>query len=136
MITLKNGDKWIIDDRELEAAEKAGISYEKACEGNLPETSVDDFVRELLDDRSSCFPRKLTDWEGGYWDCNFDPYKEVLGSLAAHTLTTDFFTAYEMPSGEVLVVYKGADSGGYDVTTKVATFASREEYMKAVSFKE
>ncbi len=131
MITLPNGDKWIIDDEELE-----NHSREDLQEGNLPETPINEFLNNLLHPKEEdCFlPRKLTTEFGGYWDCNFDAIREILSQLAKNKVTTEFLIAYEMPNNEIHVVYRCADSGGYDVTTEVKTFKNREEYHQAVSF--
>jgi hypothetical protein len=132
MITLSNGDKWIIDESEVDGDSKGNMP--KTCEEvcNLPETPIREFIEKLISDEYYV-PRKLTSEFGGYWNCNFDSLKEILSDVAVKILQNDFSKVYEMPWMEVLVVYKCADSGGYDVTTKVARFANREEYMKAVT---
>lgn len=130
MITLPNGDKWIIDDRELE-----GVPTEQWRVGNLPATTIEDFLKELLDeseDHPFRLPRKLTPSMGGYWDANFNPYHEVLGGIAINIVKTDFFSAYEMADGKVYVAYMDMDC--YDAVTKVKIYPSRKEYADDVNF--
>jgi hypothetical protein len=127
MITLPNGDKWIIDDSEWQ---NAGIAHAQAILGNIPATTYDDFLAKLLSD--DVLPRKLTDWHGGYWDCNFDAYREVLGALANRRASTDAFDAYEY-GGKVYVVYTEADVG--DSITCVQVFDSVSEYDAAVNLR-
>lgn len=136
MITLPNGDKWIIDYREIDAAKAAGITHEEQAKGNIPETTMEDFLDELLhrDDHSCFLPHKLVVCGAtSHWFARGDPCNEVLAAIAVKSIKNAFSNVHEMPSGEVHVIYDGADLGGYDVETKVVSFASRDEYMKAVS---
>jgi hypothetical protein len=135
MITLSNGDKWIIDDSEVEGRDEPQ-SFEEA--GNLPETTAREFIDQLVDRKVYTSPQKLVrGHEGcenyGYWDYNSNPYVEILSDVAVKTIKNDFSAVHEMPWGEVLVAYRDVDSGGYDSCIKVARFANREEYMKSVT---
>lgn len=121
MITLPNGDKWIIDDREYK-----GVSNRKRRNGQLPETSIRDFIEELIDPQNHCLPRKLTKDFGGYWDCNFAPYSEILGAIAIKKIKNAFSEVYEMPWGDILV-------NCLDAYSAIARFSNREEYTKAVT---
>lgn len=138
MITLSNGDRWIIDDSEWEDQD---IEYEEACKGNIPETDVRDFVEKLCKSRSCddntheyFEPRKLTTehFSDGYWDCNFDPFSEVFGSIAGTIISNPWSTVYVMPWNEVIVVFQRADSGGYDVETVVKVYDCFDTYFKQV----
>lgn len=130
MIILSNGDKWIIDDSEWVDAD---IDYMEACKGNIPRTNVRDFVKKLCDDDSHDIPRKLThEFPEGYWDADFDPYKEVLGSIAVASILNPWSEVYCMPWGEVIVVYRKADGGGYDVMTATEVYKCPEDYFAAV----
>lgn len=147
MITLKNGDKWIIDGSEYD-----GIDYKEACKGNIPKTGTRDFVEKLCkargyDNKNRAYiePRKLVDcetykslvppWDGepsGYWDCNFDVFNEVLGSVAVYTKSNPWSTIYEMPWGSIIVVFQRADCGGYDVEIAVRVYDCYSDYLKDV----
>jgi len=131
MITLSNGDRWIIDDKEWE---DANIPYEEAIKGNIPETSAREFIEELFNNQDDLLlPRKLTDWEGGYWDCNFF-VGAVLDDVAVRKVANSWSSVYEMPWGHVYIMYDQADSGGYDVEMGFEKFENVDEYMKKVSF--
>lgn len=99
--------------------------------GNLPETPLEDFIKELLhpDEDHYRLPRKLTGAMGGHWGCNFNPYKEVFAALAIRSIKNDWSNVYEMPSGEVHVVYEAGD--GYETATKVTSFDNMVKYMKS-----
>jgi hypothetical protein len=87
----------------------------------------------LLDKERYTLPRKLTyDFSEGYWNCNFDPYSEVLGDTATYIKNTDFMSVYVMPWEEVIVIYFQPDCGGYDAEVISSRFPSIEEYNKAV----
>jgi hypothetical protein len=137
VIVLSNGDKWIIDDSEWK---EAGIPYEEAKEGNLPITPVEDFIKAVCDyyttDESHVDPRKWTNRYGGYWDANFDVFKEVFSDIAGHKIENPWSTVYEMPWGKIIVVFYIPDSGGYDCQYLVEIYDNREEYMKQVTFDE
>ena len=134
MIVLSNGDKWILDDSEWEAA---GISYEDATACKLPIMTPRRFIEKLVAANEPggkyLLPRKWTNaFPEGYWDCNFDPYKEVFTDAAIRTITNDWSTVYVMRWGHIYVIYQKADSGGYDVCTGIAKFESFEAYTKAI----
>lgn len=126
MIILPNGDKWIIDDRELN-----GLSDEDISNGKIPITSIENFINDLV--KGDCLPRKLVNEEGwgNCWDCNFDPYKEVLEGFAVRSVTTEFMTAYDLVNGKVAVVY--ITSNGSTSSKKIKLYENSEEYMRAVS---
>ena len=119
MITLSNGDKWIIGDKEWEEAD---ITYEEAIKGNIPDTSVRGFIEELLDSEDYLLPAKLTDSMGGFWDPNFSVFKEVLGDVATRKISNNWSDVYEMPWGHIYVVYQQADNGWYDAETNLKRF--------------
>ncbi len=122
MLTLPNGDKWILDDSELPATDLLHL--------DLPaEVSAKEFVQQLVERWGEIYPRKGTKefHDGLYWDCNFNVCDEVLGTICTNYLKNIFFKVYEMPWKEILVVYAAADEGGYEVTTKIASFASEQE---------
>ena len=134
MITLKNGDKWILDDLEIK-----GLDYAEACKGNVPSTEVKDFIEKLCkncrhDNNKSelMLPRKLTKEFDGYWDCNFNPFDEVFGSVAKSVKYNPWSTVYEMPWGDVIVVFTQPDCGGYDVETVVKVYSDYWVYFDAV----
>ena len=131
MITLSNGDKWVIDDKEWK---DANIPYEEAIKGNIPETSVREFVEELFDNQDDLIlPRKLTiDAGAGYWNANFS-ISEVLDDVSVRKIENDWSSVYEMPWGHVYIVYEQSDGGGYDVEIGLKRFESAEEYTKEVS---
>lgn len=134
MITLSNGDKWIIDDSEWK---EAGIDYKEACKGNIPATDAREFIEKLIDESNDggeyFLPRKLVDMNGsGYWNANFNPYKEVLGDTAVKAISNKWSVVYRMPWEDVIVVTVG---DGYDAVTLLTRFKNIEEYMSAVSFK-
>jgi hypothetical protein len=106
MITLPNGDKWILDDEEIK-----NIPYERAKQGYVPATTIEDFLDKLLNPQpEDCFlPRKLTEKFGGYWDCNFNVHYEVLSAIAINITRTDFLTACEMADGKVYVIFTAPD---------------------------
>lgn len=129
MITLPNGDKWIIDDSELK----------NTVNDIVPETKIEDFLKQLLyPEEEDCFiPRKYINENGGCWDANFNAHKEILEALAVNIIHVNFFDAYEMPSGEIHVVYQhSAAHDGYDVEIGVISYPNKIEYNKAVCFKE
>ena len=136
MITLPNGNKWIIDDLEIK-----DLNYAEACKGNVPETEIKNFVERLCkafrhddkDGKSECLlPRKLTEKFDGYWDCNFDVFKEVLGSIAKSVKSNPWSVVYEMPWDSIVVVFEQADCGGYDAETAVKVYSDYWEYFNAV----
>lgn len=130
MITLSNGDKWITSDREWE---DAGITDEEACKGNIPATTVREFIEKLCEDNRWCDALKLTDRYGGYWDVNFDCLSEVLGDTAVGQLHIDMMDVYEMLWGHIYVVYYRPDSGGYDAERLVKRYDSAYDYKKEVT---
>jgi len=153
MITLSNGDKWILGEFEWE---DAGIDYKEASKGNLPEMEPRRFVKILCDHRNYerehrdlnkpdedeyefkgkfITPRKLSfeHFPDGYWDCNYSVISEVLGDLATKHFSNLWSEVYVMPWGEVLVVFEGADCGGYDVTSFIEVYANFDEYLKVVT---
>lgn len=134
MIILENGDKWIIDDEEID-----NLDYEKACKGNVSLTSLEHFIERLCEAKrydnqngELLLPRKLTDQLGGYWDCNFDVFKEVLGSVAISVLSNPWSTVYKMPWNDIIVVFTQPD-GGCDVETAVKKYSCYTEYLLAVT---
>lgn len=132
MIILSNGDKWILDDSEWEGA---GIPYDDAKDCKLPIMSIREFIEKLVvaneSDDAYFIPRKWTEFMGGYWDANFDPYGEVFADAAIQTVTNDWSKVYVMPWGHVYVIYKDVDSGGSDACTKVTKLESVHIYIKA-----
>lgn len=135
MIVLNNGDKWIIDDSEYE-----NMDYVEACKGNVPLTEIKDFVERLCeahkydnDHRELLTPRKLTDRAGcQYWDANHDVFKEVLGSIANSVRSNPWSAIYEMPWGDIIVVFIQPDCGGYDVEVAVKVYTDYWDYFNAV----
>lgn len=128
MITLSNGDKWIIDDSEWEAA---GIPDEEANKGNIPGTSLQEFIEAVAN--GSYLPRKLTHdtFPDGYWDCNYNVFEEAFADIAMAQILNPWSKVYRMPWGHIYVVFSAVDSGGYDAETVVEKFESAEEYLKA-----
>jgi hypothetical protein len=122
MITLSNGDRWIIDDKEIE-----GISYEDAQAAKIPATDIREFVNRLVKG-DWYLARKWVPEMGGFWDANFKANDEVLDSVSTAKVHTPFFQAYEMPWDEVLVV--GRDSDGF----KITVYENRAAFQKVVSF--
>lgn len=130
MITLSNGDKWIIDDKEIKGLNVFG--------GELPaETPTNDFLNQLIYGKS--FPRKLIKFPipgesfgKPYWDSNFSSYLEILTDFAEKVIVTPFCEVLVMPEGLVHVYYTGPDCGGYDCETKRETYNSWQEYANAV----
>lgn len=140
MIILKNGDKWIIDEEETK-----DLDYEEACKGNVPLTEIKDFIKKLCkayEHDNDCGdenvdPRKLTDrFEGGYWDCNFDVFKEVFGSVAVSVITNPWSTVYKMPWNDFIVVFAQADCGGYDVETAIKVYNCYADYLLDVTMNQ
>lgn len=141
MITLSNGDKWIIDELECN-----GIDYREVRKGNIPETSIRSFIERLCkahrynsdigDDDNGyeyLLPRKLTNkLSGGYWDCNFDVFAEVFGSVAEIKIANPWSNVYRMPWGKVIVVFKRPICGECDTTVKV--YDCYEDYLNAVQY--
>lgn len=124
MITLSNGDRWIIDESEL-------TSDDNGVPNKLKEISAREFVEKLLS--NEFFPRKLVnheDFDEGYWCANFDAHKEVLGTIAVWTKNLEFCVVHEMPWGEVIVVYL---KGDYSVEKGFKAFHDKKAYMDAVS---
>lgn len=132
MIILENGDKWIIDDEELD-----NLDYDEACKGNVPFTDIKDFVERVCENhrhdnknKGLLTPRKLTfteDEEGGYWDCNFDVFKEVLGSVAVAVISNPWSTVYKMPWNDVIVVF--TQSAGCDAETVTKKYNCYTNYL-------
>lgn len=144
MITLSNGDKWVIDGSEWK---DQGIPYEEACKGNIPETDVRDFVSRLCSYHNCedeeynddfILPRKLTvrDSGKGYWDCNFNVFEEVLEHIAIASRSNPWSKIYKMEWGEVVVVFQRADSGGYDTEVVVKVYEGYEDYYEDVRLGE
>ena len=134
MIILSNGDKWIIDDSEWE---EAGIEYEEACKGNIPVTTVEDFVDKLINgDVGLMIPRKLTDYfPEGYWDGNLDAKIEVLRDAAVKTITNEWSYVHEMPWGHVIVAARAeSEDGEGEYISSLTKFENVEDYMRAVTF--
>ena len=128
MITLSNGDKWIIDDSEWQDAK---IPDEEAIKGNIPETSLQEFIEAVAN--GSCLPCKLTydEFPEGHWDCNYDVFEEAFADIAVAQILNPWSKAYRMPWGHIYVVFSAVDSGGYDARTVVEKFESAEKYRKA-----
>jgi hypothetical protein len=132
MITLSNGDMWIIDDSEWE---KAGISYEDTCPKKIPKTSIRKFIERLYTAQEKgeyLNPQKWMTKFGGSWDCNFSVYREVFGDAARDIIENAWSTVYIMRWGHVYVVFQSDDLGGYDVCTMLERFENLEEYKNAV----
>ena len=128
MITLSNRDKWIIDDSEWQ---DAGIPDEEAVKGNIPETSLQEFIEAVAN--GGCLPRKLTydEFPEGDWDCNYDVFEEAFADIAIAQISNPWSKVYKMPWGHIYVVFSVVDSGGYDAETVVEKFESVEGYLKA-----
>jgi hypothetical protein len=122
MITLTNGDKWIISEKELESVD--GFRTE------LPPTDIKDFLEELLN--GNCLPRKLVN--NSLWDCNFDAHTEILTAIAVVKKVCDFFVVYEMAWGEIIVIYH--DQEGYDPVLRAGRFEDRRAYMEYLKLPE
>lgn len=116
MITLVNGDKWIIDEKELESVEGS----------KLPTMDIRDFLNELLN--GGCLPRKFYN---RCWDSNFDAHTEILTAISAQKMERDFFVVYEMTWGEIIVIYH--DKEGNEPVQRAARFPDRETYMQSVT---
>jgi len=140
MITLSNGDRWILGSSEWK---DVGISYEDACKCKIPETSKREFVEKLCKYYSRGYnekelnvePRKWTNEFEGYWDGNFNVFSEVFGDLAIRTVSNPWSRVYEMPWGDVVVVYTDVDSGGYDAAWYIEVYKNLEDYNAAVCVK-
>lgn len=134
MIILENGDKWIIDAKEIK-----DMDYTEATQGKVPLTNLEHFVERLCEayrydnqNRESLLPRKLTgteEEERGYWDANFDVFSEVLGSVATITTSNPWSKVYKMPWNDVIVVFVQADGGGYDVERAVKRYDCYTDYL-------
>ncbi len=131
MITLSNGDRWIVDDSEWIDLD---IPYGDACACRIPETTIKEFVEKIeesLNNDDVYLPRKWTAEYGGYWDCNLD-IEEVFKDVAVRTIPNKWSTVFIMPWGAVYVVYTTTDSGGYDACAGIVSFTDLGEYKKAV----
>ena len=142
MITLPNGDKWIYDEEEYKSR---GISYEEACKGNIPQTTIKSFVEKIYkahnrDDNSTLpfyVPRKLIkEFDKGHWDCNFDVFKEVFGSVAISVLSNPWSTVYKMSWNDYVVVFVQADCGGYDCETALKVYNCYSNYLLDVTLNQ
>ncbi len=141
MIILKDGSKWIIDEEEYQ-----GQSEDRKKKGRLPITATRKFVERLVaasdgeanaDDEIETeyfSPRKWTSNMGGYWDANFDAFKEILSDVAIRKLENPWSNVYEMPWGAIIVTYKKEDSGGFDVAEYTKTFENYGAYVKKVKW--
>lgn len=139
MITLSNGDKWVIDNSEWQ---DAGIDYEEACKGNIPETDKRKFVERLCayhkrgsESDEYLLPKKLIfdkTFPDGYWDFNFDVFSEVFGDLATRKFSTPWCDVYTMPWAKVLVLYYVSDEDGYNSTAYVEVYDDFDQYTTAV----
>ena len=142
MLKLPNGDKWIIDEKELKDKTSEQIRI-----GDLPETPIDQFLEQLIN--SDNIPRKLivresTYWDdgkkvfikaiGGYWTTEHNYYIEILSSLAIRKLTTEYFNVFHMKNGMVYLVYQATDLGSYDTKYKVRVYNTVDEYHWATRF--
>ena len=125
MLTLSNGDKWIISEDEYE---EAGISYEDACKCLIPQTTHRQFIEQAATG-DWCDARKWTDFEGGYWDANFD-FREVFADAAERVIEAPWCQVYVMPWGTVYVTYFIPDSGGYDATLEIETYENFNKYKE------
>ena len=129
MITLSDGDKWITDDSEWKAA---GISYEEACKGNLPEITIREFIEKMYNDNENGgwkIPEKLTDTNGSkHWSTNFEWTSAVLGDIAVRKSINPWSEVYEMPWGHVYVVFTKEDL--YEPGNGFERYDNVEDYMK------
>jgi len=148
MIILSDGSKWILDASEWK---NAGIEYEEACKGNIPITDTKEFIKALCayhseeneteeshpDAPDFMLPRKLTagitSGSEGYWDANFNPLVEILGDVATKIISNPWSQVYEMPWGEVIVVYEGRDCGGYDTAVFTKVYNDFASYLSVVT---
>lgn len=129
MITLKDGTKWILDDAEWE---DAGISYEDAIKGKIPETTYEDFIDAIVaasKENEFCLPRKLTTEDDGYWDCNFS-VTEVFDSVCVKSFETPWNVVYFMPWGKIYVEYIALSCCG-EATCSYAVYNSEDEFTQA-----
>ncbi len=124
MITLPNGDRWVIDYEEVRGLPRGDFP---------PATSIDDFVHTLL------YKPKFLAWkystEHEQWR-GADVYSQVLGQIAINVINTEFITVYELPQGQVVVVHNSYDEDDYYHTSSPAhvAFPDRAAYTQAVSF--
>jgi len=121
MIFLSDINEWVINAKEVR-------------KHKLPLADKWAFVEMLMEEIHGETPRKWTPFTGGYWDANFDVLSEMLGDIAVRVLTNPWSQVYEMPWGEVIIVFTRVDCGGYDAEIGIVTCPSYDEYLKAVSW--
>lgn len=143
MIILKDGSKWAFSSEFVNRQQIQIPPYdtkegsERLHKGNIPETSIRDFVQKLIlyssDNDNEEYLGRPEKWSQRGWDCNFNPYREVLGDIAIKKTELNAFQAYEMPWGEVLVVYQEDDC--YNTVTRIDVYPDKSNYEFAVSLK-
>ena len=138
MITLPNGDKWILDDKEWESL---NIPYEDVIACKIPEMSYETFIDRLtqsvLDKDSedlNIIPRKHSIFlGGGFWDANFDAFEEVFPAIAVRKRSYPWCSVYAMPWGKTYVVYTQMDKESGEAITAVTVYANLDDYRVLVS---
>lgn len=116
MITLNNGDKWIVD-YDLEVMDKK-ITYEQSLQ-NIPETTQQDFVNTLIH-KPSVIPLVL---KHSSWLFNSNYKQEILQNIAVEYIENEFANIYLMPWGNVIVQ-----------TDKLTKYQTLNDYNKAATF--
>ena len=129
MITLPDGNKWVLGSHEWE---KSDISYEDATLAKLPETTVEVFIDAIVlasTNNALCMPRKLTTEFGGYWDANFSVI-EVFDAVCVKTFQTPWSTVYFMPWGKIYVLYTITNDCN-EAECGFSVYNSEEEFTQA-----
>lgn len=128
MITLPNGDKWIVDSREWRSM---GITYEESLKADLPATTYMEFVEKFCEER--CLPEKLVSYPNGkrLWVYDLDVFKEVFSAICIEKTVAPWCEVYKMPWGHITVKYLEWDDDRIEFLITTALFRSEFEYKAA-----
>jgi hypothetical protein len=143
MLTLPDGQKWIVDGKEL--TRKICAARPDRVLAEPPEVTPEEFIARLLRSAYKKWPNRgfrlvpmyaRTDKYGSYWELSVDnPYHAIFKGVSAASLVTPFFGAYEMPWGPIHVLYAAEDDRTGSKRTAVKTFESWDEFNEFVTFK-